>query len=57
LKRLKTDEKSFGNVWRFQARSLEIFGKSLEKAWWCGLVSRETNHEHHGGTPPLDVGP
>ena len=33
LKSLKTDEKSFGKVWRFQAENLEMFGKSLEKAW------------------------
>ena len=33
LKSLKTDEKMFGKVWRFQAKSLDKFGKSLEKAW------------------------
>ena len=33
LKTHKTDEKMFGKVWRFQAKNLEMFGKSLEKAW------------------------
>ena len=33
---LKTDEKMFGKVWKIQAKSLDIFGKSLEKAWKPG---------------------
>jgi len=37
LKTLKTAEEMFGNVWRFQAKSLDKFGKSLEKAWTGGL--------------------
>jgi len=33
LKTLKIDVKSFGKAWRLQAENLEMFGKSLEKAW------------------------
>jgi hypothetical protein len=38
LKRLKTGEEKFGKAWRFQAKSLEIFGKNLEKAWIAGAA-------------------